>query len=35
MQRVAYIVTPGFQVIGFAVLSVFEIANKMAGGAVQ
>jgi hypothetical protein len=35
MERVADIVTPGFQVMGFAVLSVFEIANKMAGGALQ
>jgi transcriptional regulator GlxA family with amidase domain len=31
MQRVGFVLTPGFQVMSFAVLSVFEFANKEMG----
>lgn len=34
MQRVGFIVFPGFQVMGFATLSVFEFANLIAGRTV-
>lgn len=31
MQRIGFILTPGFQVMSFAALSVFEFANKEMG----
>jgi transcriptional regulator GlxA family with amidase domain len=34
MRRVGFVVFPGYQVMGFAVISVFEIANFHAGNAV-
>ena len=33
MQRLGFVVFPDFQVMGFAALTVFEIANVMAGHA--
>jgi transcriptional regulator GlxA family with amidase domain len=34
MQRIGFVVTPGFQVMAFAALSVFEYANLVGGEAV-
>src|SRR5262245_61431544 len=31
MQRVGFVVFPGFQVMGFTVITVFEVANLVAG----
>ena len=34
MQRIGFVLSPGFQVMSFAALTVFEFANKEMSGSV-
>jgi transcriptional regulator GlxA family with amidase domain len=34
MQRIGFVVFPGFQVLGFAAITVFEVANSVAGESI-